>query len=88
LSDENLEGYIAEFTGLVELSNRRLEALAGRKKRNPGWKFYDKYGEDFITLDTVIEVIEAEAGFYGQQLEALSKDVDRRRGLNQTIKMF
>ena len=88
LDDEGIEFYLAHYREGLELNGRRLERLRQRQARDPFWKYFDRFVEEEIGIDIIIECHEAVRGETEEYIKRLEGEQWRRRGLNQTMRMF
>ncbi|GAH53853.1 unnamed protein product, partial [marine sediment metagenome] len=54
----------------------------------PDWKGYDPYIDEYVGIDIRIEEQEAVRDMIEDALKLMAAEQDRRRGLNQTIRML
>ena len=88
LSDQGIKDYIAEYLDCLELTERRLVALRRRQKREPTWKHFDPMIQEMVGIGIRIEEQLAVKDELSDLLSLLAADLNRRHGLNQTIKML
>jgi hypothetical protein len=83
---------LAEFTASYEeglgLTERRLAALKITKSKKPDWKAFDPMIGEEVGIDIRIEEQAAVLDEYQIYVRLFTDERDRRRGLNQTIRMF
>ena len=88
LSETDLEEYTESFSEQLELSKRRVERLREKKERDPGFYNHDPLIDCDVSIDIYIEEWEAVRDELKEQLKIIGDERNRRRGLNQTIRMF
>ena len=88
LSEQGIAEYISEYCRELVLTDRRLEALQRRQKREPTWESFDPVIQEVVGIGIRIEEQLAVKDELSSQLALLGTEVDRRRGLNQTIRMM
>ena len=54
--------YQEDYQNQLTLTNRRLERLRVTQKRDPNWKGFNPYADDYVGIDTYIEEQEAVKG--------------------------
>lgn len=79
LSDTDLEWSVADLAACQEINARRLAALCRTQKRNPSWAYYDKYADDQVGIDTLIEMWEAVRDENAANLVTITTEIERRK---------
>ena len=80
--------YISEYCRELVLTDKRLDALQRRQKRQPTWEAFDPMIQEYVGIDIRIEEQLAVRDELSAKLILLKAELNRRRGLNQTIRMM
>ena len=88
LSEQDINEFISEYHHELVLTNRRLDALQCRKKREPTWEALDPMIQEYVGINIRIEEQLAVKDELIAQLVLLESELNRRHGLNQTIRMM
>ncbi len=88
VKEADLCTFTLDFIHQLVLTERRLAALRRTQTRNPDWCAYDPMIGEEVSIDIRIEEQEAVRGELEEQSRLIGVELDRRRGLNQTIRMI
>ncbi len=88
LNESDLLFRISEYQSNLILTERRLETLRRRQKREPTWESFDPMIQEIVGIGIRIEEQEAVRDELHDHLSQLSAEIEKRHGVNQTIKMF
>lgn len=87
-TDEELSRFIDETRDDLARALRQTDALKRTQEARPGFHNFNPIAGDYLTIGEYIEFSLAIQADIRDDLALLTKEVDKRRGLNQTIKMF
>ncbi len=88
VKEADLCTFTLDFIHQLVLTERRLAALRRTQTRKPDWSAFDPFIQDKVGIGTRIEEQVAVKGELEEQLRLIGAELDRRRGLNQTIRMI
>ena len=88
LQEQDIKEYISGYRYELALTERRLVALSRRQQRDPTWEHFDPMVQEMVGIGIRIEEQLAVKDELNDLLSLLAADLDRRHGLNQTIRMF
>ncbi len=86
-SPESLKELKTKTRQQIALAEKRIERLRQTEKKRPDWQSFDKYIGEQVGIDIRIEEQQASLGESEGMLKQIETELDRRRGLNQTMKM-
>jgi len=88
LQEQDIKEYMSEYRDELALTERRLVALRRCQQREPAWEHFDPMVQEMVGIGIRIEEQLAVKDELSDLLSLLAADLNRRHGLNQTIKML